>query len=139
MIFFLILFLFLALGSAAPKTIAISPFEARSLYAEQAIKIMKRERVDLIYNEQELQKSVSTSEQMKMDQMLKVDHILTDSFSQTENKIIAIVKLIHVETRTINKITKLLETPFSEENIARTGINEAYFVLIHTHLFPMKL
>jgi hypothetical protein len=131
----------------------------------QAFKIMKRKRMGLIYNEQGLQKSGSTSEQMKIGQLLEVNEILTDSFSQTEKKTMFVTNLIHIETGTITqsteieyygslpqflflgiplikslitKITKLLETPFNQDEIAKIGINEAYFVLNHPLLFPMK-
>ena len=102
MIFFLTLFLFFAVGSAVPKTIAIFLFEGRSLSAKQAMvytdklrsllvqsqafKIMERERMDLLYKKQGLQSSISTSEQVKIGQLLKVDYILTNSLSQTEKK-----------------------------------------------------
>ena len=38
----------------------------------------------------------------------------------------------------ITKITKLLETPFNQDEIAKIGINETYFVLNRPLLFPMK-
>ena len=145
--YFSILFLFLSLGLTASKTITVLPFEVRTLSPEQAMvytdnlrsvlvqsqnfKIMERERMELIYKKQGLQSSSSTSDQVKIGQLLKVEY--HGGLRDFSSLAIPLIESL------VTKITKLLVPSFSEENIPATGINEAYFVLNHTLLFPMKL